>query len=178
RLRVPGSEGAPDPTAGRRPARRDRSHRPRGRTRRGGPHRPRRHRPGPRHRPPRSDSMTAVVGTSPDRQPRRPVGTGRLVIPVTSAVGTGPTPVAAFDAALRAAGLADLNIIRLSSVIPTGAEVVLQIDEPLSLVGTTAGWGDRHYAVYADARAERPGEVAAACVGWVQNIDTGEGLFA
>ncbi len=121
--------------------------------------------------------MTAVVGTSPDRQPRRPVGTGRLVIPVTSAVGTGPTPVAAFDAALRAAGLADLNIIRLSSVIPTGAEVVLQIDEPLSLVGTTAGWGDRHYAVYADARAERPGEVAAACVGWVQNIDTGEGLF-
>lgn len=100
-----------------------------------------------------------------------------LVIPVTSAVGTGPTEIAAFDAALLAAGIANLNLIRLSSVIPTGAQIEVRIDEQTSLVGKGAGWGDRHYVVYADARATRPGEVAAACVGWVQNGETGEGLF-
>lgn len=100
-----------------------------------------------------------------------------LVIPVTSGVGTGPTPVAAFDAALRAIGIADLNLIRLSSVIPTGSKIEVTLDERPALVGTTAGWGDRHYVVYADARAEQPGQLAAACVGWVQNADTGAGLF-
>jgi arginine decarboxylase len=103
--------------------------------------------------------------------------TPTLVIPVTSAVGSGPTPVAAFDAALRGAGIADLNLIRLSSVIPTGSQVVVQMEPPRSLVESGAGWGDRHYVVYADARASRPGEVAAACVGWVQDDETGAGLF-
>jgi arginine decarboxylase len=117
--------------------------------------------------------MTAMSDRSAPTLTRRTT----LVIPVTSAVGTGPTPVAAFDAALRDAGIADLNLIRLSSVVPTGAEVVVRIDEPTALVGTSAGWGDRHYVVYADARASEPGEVAAACVGWVQNPHTGEGLF-
>ena len=100
-----------------------------------------------------------------------------LRIPVTSSVGVGPTPVAAFDAALRGAGIADLNLIRLSSVIPTGAEVSVRMEAPPSLVGNGAGWGDRHYVVYADARASSPGEVAAACVGWVQDPVTGSGLF-
>jgi arginine decarboxylase len=102
---------------------------------------------------------------------------GSLTIPVTSAVGTGPTPIAAFDAALREAGIADLNLIRLSSVIPTGSEIVVQLEPPRPLAGSGAGWGDRHYVVYADARAAQPGEVAAACVGWVQDPRTGEGLF-
>lgn len=106
----------------------------------------------------------------------RPSGVG-ITIPVTSAVGAGPTPVAAFDAALRQAGIADLNLIRLSSVIPTGATVEVCLDEVSPLVGTTAGWGDRHYVVYADARADEPGQIAAACVGWVQDPDTGAGLF-
>jgi arginine decarboxylase len=100
-----------------------------------------------------------------------------ITIPVTSAVGTGPTPVAAFDAALRQAGIADLNLIRLSSVIPTGATVEVCLDEASPLVGTTAEWGDRHYVVYADARATDSGQLAAACVGWVQDPDTGAGLF-
>jgi arginine decarboxylase len=117
------------------------------------------------------------VTLAPDQAIRtRRVGT-RLVIPITSAVGTGPTPIAAFDAALRGAGIADLNLIRLSSVIPTGAEVVIHLDPPTSRVGRDAGWGDRHYVVYADARATRPGQVAAACVGWVQDAETGQGLF-
>ncbi len=98
-----------------------------------------------------------------------------LTIPVTSGVGRGPTSVAAFDAALRAAGVANFNLIRLSSVIPTGAAVQIAVDpEPTPPAG---GWGDRLYVVYADARATEPGQVAAACVGWVQNPDDGSGLF-
>lgn len=100
-----------------------------------------------------------------------------LVIPITSAVGEGPTPVAAFDAALRAAGIANLNLIRLSSVIPPGSTIEVRLDEARSPVGESAGWGDRHYVVYADARADVPGEIAAACVGWVQEPETGAGLF-
>lgn len=104
-------------------------------------------------------------------------GSARLVIPVAGAVGDGPTPVAAFDAALLKLGIANLNLIRLSSVIPTGARIEVALDDRPPMVATEAGWGDRHYVVYADARAENPGEVAAACVGWVQNPDTGAGLF-
>ena len=98
-----------------------------------------------------------------------------LVIPVTGAVGSGPTEVAAFDRALANAGISNLNLIRLSSVIPTGSRIVVSIDDTPRSIG--GGWGDRHYVVYADARATEPGQLAAACVGWVQNPDTGAGLF-
>ena len=98
-----------------------------------------------------------------------------LVIPVTGAVGSGPTEIAAFDNALANAGISNLNLIRLSSVIPTGARVEVSIDDRPRHIG--GEWGDRHYVVYADARAVEPGQVAAACVGWVQNPDTGAGLF-
>jgi arginine decarboxylase len=100
-----------------------------------------------------------------------------IYIPVTSAVGSGPTPVAAFDAALRGAGIANLNLIRLSSVIPTGATVEVSLDPPRQGELGDPNWGDRHYVVYADARATEPGQQAAACVGWVQDPDTGSGLF-
>ncbi|MFP3905725.1 MAG: pyruvoyl-dependent arginine decarboxylase [Acidimicrobiales bacterium] len=103
-----------------------------------------------------------------------PVG---LTISVTSAVGTGPTPVAAFDAALLEAGVGNLNLVRLSSVVPTGATIEIEADQPRTGGHRDAGWGDRHYVVYADARATTPGEMAAACVGWVQDPVTGAGLF-
>lgn len=98
-----------------------------------------------------------------------------LTITVVSGVGRGPTPVAAFDAALRAAGVANFNLIRLSSVIPTGAAVELAVDPIAS--APAGGWGDRLYVVYADARATEPGQTAAACVGWVQDPTDGSGLF-
>jgi arginine decarboxylase len=100
-----------------------------------------------------------------------------LTIPVRSAVGSGPTPVAAFDRALLSAGIANLNLVRLSSVIPAGARVEIHVDNAPLASEEGVGWGDRHYVVYADARASRPGEVAAACVGWVQDEATGAGLF-
>lgn len=98
----------------------------------------------------------------------------RLTIPVTAGVGTGPTELAAFDCALGAAGIGDMNLIRLSSVIPPATIVVPDAD---GCDLSAATWGDRLYVVYAEQRAATPGEVAAAVVGWVQDPDTGAGLF-
>jgi len=44
-------------------------------------------------------------------------------IVVSRGTGEGPTPLAAFDKALLAAGVENYNLIRLSSVIPPGAEI-------------------------------------------------------
>ncbi len=96
----------------------------------------------------------------------------RMVIPVTAAVGHGPTELAAFDAALVAAGVADRNLICLSSVLPPTA-VVDQVDTIDSCPG---GWGDRLYVVLAEARTSTPGELACAGIGWVQD-GTGRGLL-
>jgi arginine decarboxylase len=94
-----------------------------------------------------------------------------MKISVRSGVGTGPTALAAFDEALRTAGVANFNLIRLSSIIPPGAEVTDKETEPVR-----GGWGDRLYAVYAEMRVEEPNEEAWAGVGWVQD-ENGQGLF-
>jgi arginine decarboxylase len=93
---------------------------------------------------------------------------------VSSGVGSGPTRLAAFDAALRGAGVADFNLIRLSSVIPPGS-TVLQVDGTKQVEGLH---GDRLYCVYAEAYASTPDEQAWAGVGWSTRDDGfGEGLF-
>lgn len=96
-----------------------------------------------------------------------------LCISVSSGTGSAATPLAAFDAALRDVGAGDVNLVRLSSVIPTGARLVhtpTLIQQP--------GWGDKLYCVYAERHAEQTGEQAAAGVGWVHKRDgSGAGLF-
>jgi arginine decarboxylase len=94
-------------------------------------------------------------------------------IPVSAARGRGRTTLSAFDAALRAAGVANFNLVRLSSVIPTGA-VVETVPAPQAATG---GWGDRLYVVMAEQRCARAGEEAWAGIGWVQRPDTRAGLF-
>jgi arginine decarboxylase len=93
-------------------------------------------------------------------------------IAVSSGVGTGPTALAAFDHSLALAGVANFNLIALSSVIPPGAEVV---DEQPDLGYAT--WGDRLYVVMAEQRVVEPNVEAWAGVGWVQDPDGGRGLF-
>jgi arginine decarboxylase len=82
--------------------------------------------------------------------------------------------LSAFDAALQAAGIANYNIIRLSSIIPGGSKVVElkgpQIKQP-------GEWGDRLYAVYAELRTDTPNVEVWAGIGWMQDEKTGEGLF-
>lgn len=93
---------------------------------------------------------------------------------VSSAVGWGSTELAAFDKALINTGTANYNLIRLSSVLPPSSTVV-ECEGPIPTLGGT--WGDRLYVVYAEMRASTPGQEAWAGVGWVQDPETGAGLF-
>ena len=97
-----------------------------------------------------------------------------LTIRISTGTGTGTTPLSAFDAALLEAGVGNYNLVRLSSVIPTQADVV-RVGRGDQLQG---GWGDRLYCVYADARCDLPGAQAWAGIGWVTSTDgSGAGLF-
>ena len=85
------------------------------------------------------------------------------IIPVTYGTGAGSTPLAAFDAALFDAGIANHNLIHLSSVIPSGiVPVVKKVD--LNYAGS---FGDKAYVVIAERREVRKGHEAWAGLGWV-----------
>jgi arginine decarboxylase len=96
-----------------------------------------------------------------------------MKISVLTGTGSGETALAAFDSALRAAGVANYNLIRLSSVIPAQAEVVVGNEAPRP----SGEWGDKLYCVYAECEAVEAGREAWAGVGWVQSPDDGRGLF-
>lgn len=95
---------------------------------------------------------------------------GLLSIGIRTAAGNGRTLLSAFDAALLKAGVANFNLIRLSSVIPQPA-VLSWTNDPLP-----GRHGDKLYCVYAAAFAEHPGETAWAGIGWVRDA-AGNGLF-
>jgi arginine decarboxylase len=97
-----------------------------------------------------------------------------LTIRVSTGTGTGRTTLAAFDAALVAAGVGDFNLVRLSSVVPPGS-TILDVDGADQLVGEH---GDALYCVYAEAHASLPGHEAWAGVAWSLRDDgSGAGLF-
>jgi arginine decarboxylase len=94
-----------------------------------------------------------------------------MFIPITTGVGVGRTALAAFDHALFAAGIANYNLVALSSVIPTGATVgCKQLDR------NDDEWGYRLYVVIAERRVVEVGAEAWAGIGYVQD-ETGSGLF-
>ncbi|MFV2145528.1 MULTISPECIES: pyruvoyl-dependent arginine decarboxylase [Isoptericola] len=97
-----------------------------------------------------------------------------LTIRISKGTGTGRTTLAAFDAALVAAGVGDFNLIRLSSVVPPGS-TILKV-EPQD--GISGDHGDALYCVYAEAHASLPGHEAWAGVAWsVRDDGSGAGLF-
>jgi len=98
-----------------------------------------------------------------------------MKIHVSTSLGLGPTSLSAFDQALMKTGVANYNLIRLSSVIPPKSEIIEHEGGVPAFEGGT--WGDRLYVVYAEQRVEHPGEEAWAGVGWVQDPKTGKGLF-
>ncbi len=102
------------------------------------------------------------------RPPEHPAGPH---ITVRAGSGTGRTRLSAFDRALQEAGVADLNLITLSSVIPEHSTVV-QVREPLD-----AEHGDRLWCVLASAGAEQHGEVVWAGLGWARDRHTTRGVF-
>jgi arginine decarboxylase len=103
----------------------------------------------------------------------RPAG---LQIRLRSGVGAAPTALAAFDAALLEAGIANFNLIRLSSVIPAASHVIDLDGVSDDQVRSTRTWGDRLYVVMADMVSAIPGADAWAGIGWVRAAD-GRGLF-
>jgi arginine decarboxylase len=98
-----------------------------------------------------------------------------LTIEVASGVGRGPTKIAAFDGALRQAGVHNFNLIYLSSVVPPGS-VITPLPEG-DAATPLGGWGDRLYVVMANERVDQPGDEAWAGVGWVQQAGSNKGLF-
>lgn len=93
-----------------------------------------------------------------------------LDISIRIGSGTGRTPLSAFDHALQSAGVADFNLVTLSSVIPPGSRL-RHVNNTLP-----GGHGDLLFCVRAEAYAEQPGESAWAGLGWCVD-ETGGGLF-
>jgi len=97
-----------------------------------------------------------------------------LRIPILASTGAGPTALAAFDAALLSGGIANYNLVRLSSVIPPAT--VIDASAVASSI-KPGGWGDRLYCVFARQDATTRGDEAWAGISWVQDPETGAGLF-
>lgn len=100
-----------------------------------------------------------------------------MQIHLSSGIGTGPTTLAAFDAALNDAGIANYNLLRLSSVIPPGTEIIKHGNQPIPKDLLPGQWGDRLYVVMAEQREDTPNTEAWAGIGWVQDPETKKGLF-
>ncbi len=97
-----------------------------------------------------------------------------MKIHIASGLGSGPTTLAAFDSALAHARFANYNLICLSSVIPPKTEIIVHEKHLPKLPGE---WGDRLYVVMAEQREMVPNREAWAGIGWVQDKETGKGLF-
>jgi arginine decarboxylase len=104
------------------------------------------------------------------RSDHHPAPFGPIVI--AHGVGRGPTALAAFDSALLDAGVANYNLICLSSVIPPGSRI-----ERRRWSTPPQDWGRRLYCVVSQTREERPGHSVHAGIGWVQDPECGQGLF-
>ncbi len=88
-------------------------------------------------------------------------------VSLTSGHSEGPDDLTAFDNALMDAGIHDLNLIKVSSIVPQGARLVPLREFPVgSLVPT----------VYARSCSDRPGVTVAAAVGLGLSPD-GRGLI-
>jgi arginine decarboxylase len=90
---------------------------------------------------------------------------------LTKGTGEGKTKLSAFDKALCNAGISNLNLILLSSVIPANSEIIFA--KPRIKV---EDYGQKLYLVLAKKVETRKNKLAVAGLGWVQAKD-GRGLF-
>lgn len=96
-----------------------------------------------------------------------------MKIDVSAGTGVGPTELSAFDQALVNAGVANFNLLCLSSVLPPGSDVTI-LDKPFTPEGE---WGDRLYLVMAQFRTSTRNQEAWAGIGWMQDPLTKRGLL-
>lgn len=109
-------------------------------------------------------------GTTETDAPRR----DGVDITIRAASGTGRTTLSAFDHALLGAGVANFNLLLLSSVIPPASTVQVLDGRSAPLDGTH---GDRLYCVLAAGYAVERGQEVWAGLGWVVDEESGRGLF-
>lgn len=95
-------------------------------------------------------------------------------IPVVAAWANGPTPIAAFDAALTDAGVGDVNIVSLSSIIPPAHQVEVVDGNDLDTIRSFT-YGDLAWCVMAEERAAS-GSVAAG-LAWANDTAEQGGVF-
>lgn len=76
-------------------------------------------------------------------------------ITVTAGCAEGDKPLTAFDKALLAAGIGNLNLIRVSSILPPSCQFVDKLEIPAGSLTPTA---------YGSIVSDRPGELIAAAV--------------
>ncbi|WP_256685852.1 pyruvoyl-dependent arginine decarboxylase [Halococcus qingdaonensis] len=94
-----------------------------------------------------------------------------MQIRIVTGTGTGPTPIAAYDAALAAAGVHNYNITTVSSVIPDGS--TLEIVDSAPDLGPV---GERLTVVEARATSGVGESGVAAGLGWT-TTESDRGLF-
>lgn len=97
-----------------------------------------------------------------------------MKISVTWGTGVGSTKLSSFDKALWNAGIANLNLIPLSSVIPP--ESVIKVGKLRSSNAET-NFGKRVYVVLSCMNTAKIGRYAYAGVGWRIVSKTKKGLF-
>lgn len=90
---------------------------------------------------------------------------------VTSGTGHGKTPLSAFDAALKDAGVNNYNLIYISSIIPKSTVVKIK-----KYQAKRSEYGNRLYVVRAEIRSRESGKYIGAALGWYQMPD-GRGVF-
>lgn len=98
-----------------------------------------------------------------------------MKIIIQKSIGTGSTELSAFDNALYKSGTANYNLLPLSSVIPPNSEII--VGEDASKYTVPGNWGDRLYVVMAEQSTSVRGQEAWAGIGWVQDPESGKGLF-
>ncbi|HSW85504.1 MAG TPA: pyruvoyl-dependent arginine decarboxylase [Candidatus Saccharimonadales bacterium] len=94
-------------------------------------------------------------------------------IQISSGLGVGPTELAAFDQSLVKAGVANYNLIYLSSVLPPNSNITEDGKPKLP----DGNWGDRLYVVIAQKRVSQRNQEAWAGIGWMQDPKSGTGLL-
>lgn len=90
---------------------------------------------------------------------------------VTAGKGEGKTLLSSFDAALQDAGVANYNLIQLSSIIPPHATIKLR-----KYITPPEEYGHKLYVVKAEMRSRESGKYIGAALGWYQLPD-GKGVF-
>ena len=78
------------------------------------------------------------------------------VIHLAQGAAEGRTPLNAFDNALLDAGVHNLNLIRVSSIVPKGCAFGPLPEMPVGTIAPT---------VYAHIHSNVPGEIVSACIG-------------